>query len=129
MNILEIIDRNFFLKELYPNGLLNFYIGRIELTAFDRLTIVLHEKEKPTINVTKWGEWGKDYNIVTIELAGCAIRKVNINDWQNNNEEKCDCEVTKTTDECYLLVFSGTTWSVEIKLESLLFQRNTTYLS
>ncbi|WP_315047725.1 hypothetical protein [Capnocytophaga sputigena] len=35
MNILNVIDKNLFLKKLYPNGLFNFYIGRIELNTFN----------------------------------------------------------------------------------------------
>ena len=37
MNILNVIDKNLFLKKLYPNGLFNFYIGRIELNTFNPL--------------------------------------------------------------------------------------------
>ena len=35
MNMLNVIDKNLFLKKLYPNGLFNFYIGRIELNTFN----------------------------------------------------------------------------------------------
>ena len=41
MNILDIIGENLFLKKLYPNGLFNFYIGKIELNTFNRLTLSL----------------------------------------------------------------------------------------
>ena len=128
MNILDIIGENLFLKKLYPNGLFNFYIGRIELNTFNRLTIVLHLREKPAINITKWGEWGQEYNIITTELIGSDIRRIQINNWQNNNQDICDCKIVKIIGDYISLIFSGRDWSVEIILKSLLFQRNTTYL-
>lgn len=128
MNVLNIIERNFFLKELYPNGLSNFYMGRIELTAFDKLTLVLHFRERPAIEVAKWGRWGKDYNIITAELTGCMIKSIEITDWQNNQQELCECEVELTTDDYILLTFRGTDWKVVIELKSLLLQRNTVYM-
>lgn len=128
MNILDIIGENLFLKKLYPNGLFNFYIGRIELNTFNRLTIVLHLREKPAINIVKWGEWGQEYNIITTELIGSDIRRIQINNWQNNNQDICDCKIVKIIGDYISLIFSGRDWSVEIILKSLLFQRNTTYL-
>lgn len=129
MNILEIISNNIFLKKLYPEGLFNFFVGRIEITAFRSFTAVLHMKEKPAINVVKWGQWGVNYDVVTIELTGSITKKLNITNWQNNNGEICNCEVSKTTGGFHLLVFSTATWRVEIEAESLIFQRNTTYIS
>lgn len=128
MNILDIIGENLFLKKLYPNGLFNFYIGRIELNTFNRLTIVLHLREKPAINIAKWGEWGQEYNIITTELIGSDIRRIQINNWQNNNQDICDYKIVKIIGDYISLIFSGRDWSVEIILKSLLFQRNTTYL-
>ena len=128
MNILDIIGENLFLKKLYPNGLFNFYIGRIELNTFNRLTIVLQLREKPAINIAKWGEWGQEYNIITTELIGSDIRRIQINNWQNNNQDICDCKIVKIIGDYISLIFSGRDWSVEIILKSLLFQRNTTYL-
>ena len=128
MNILDIIGENLFLKKLYPNGLFNFYIGRIELNTFNRLTIVLYLREKPAINIAKWGEWGQEYNIITTELIGSDIRRIQINNWQNNNQDICDCKIVKIIGDYISLIFSGRDWSVEIILKSLLFQRNTTYL-
>ena len=87
MNILDIIDNNLFLKKLYPDGLFNFYIGKIELNTFNRLTIVFHLREKPAINIAKWGEWGKEYDIITAEFIGSDVKKIQINNWQNNNQD------------------------------------------
>lgn len=128
MNILNVIDKNLFLKKLYPNGLFNFYIGRIELNTFNTLTIVFHLREKPAIDIAKWGEWGKEYNVITAELIGSDIKKIQINNWQNNNQEVCNCKIDKTTNDYISLTFSGCNWSVELILKSLILQRNTTYL-
>ena len=128
MNILNVIDKNLFLKKLYPNGLFNFYIGRIELNTFNTLTMVFHLREKPAIDIAKWGKWGKEYNVITAELIGSDIKKIQINNWQNNNQEVCNCKIDKATDDYISLTFSGCDWSVELILKSLILQRNTTYL-
>ena len=68
------------------------------------------------------------FNIITTELIGSDIRRIQINNWQNNNQDICDCKIVKIIGDCISLIFSGRDWSVEIILKSLLFQRNTTYL-
>lgn len=127
MNLIEIISRNQFLKELYPDGLNDFFIGRIELTSFDRINIFLHCKQQPNISVSKWGIWGEDYNIITIELLGAMISKLNIVDWQKNSEEKCQY-IIKESNSNYQIDFFGKEWRFEIELGLLTFQRNSTYI-
>ena len=127
MNLIEIISRNQFLKQLYPDGLSDFFIGQIELSSFDRISIVLHCKQRPNITVSKWGIWGKDYNVITIELLGTMINKLNVLDWQKNNEESCQYIIRERNDY-YQIDFFGKEWRFEIELKSLIFQRNTTYI-
>jgi hypothetical protein len=87
-NIIDIIERNKFLKDLFPNGIDNFFIGQIVFAVGDRITLVLHTHNKPNIEVAKWGKWGENYNIL----------------------------------------FKGKDWSIELELQSLIFQGNSTYI-
>ena len=127
MNILDIISRNQFLQQLFPTGIDNFFLGQLDLSIDDRISFILHSKTKPNIELPKWGKWGEDYNIITIELTGQFIRKVNVNNWQNNQCELSSCEILQENDY-YLITFRGSNWSVEMELQHLIFQRNSTYI-
>jgi len=127
MNILDIVNRNQFLKQLFPNGIDNFFLGQLDLSIDDRISLILHSKTKPNIEIAKWGKWGEDYNIITIELTGHFIRKINVNNWQNNQCELSTCEILQENDY-YLITFTGNNWSVEMELQTLIFQRNDTYI-
>lgn len=127
MNILDIISRNQFLRQLFPNGINDFFIGQLNLSIDDRVSFVLHSKVKPNIEIPKWGQWGKDYNIITIEIIGQFIRKINVNNWQNNQCELSSYEVSQG-DDSYSIIFKGNNWTIEIELQSLTFQRSSTYI-
>jgi hypothetical protein len=127
MNILDIISRNQFLRQLFPNGIDDFFIGQLSLSIDNRVNFVLHSKNKPNIEIPKWGQWGKDYNIIAIEIIGQFIKKVNVNNWQNNHCEPSSCEISQGNDS-YTIIFKGNNWNVEIELQSLTFQRSSTYI-
>jgi len=43
MNIIDIVGNNYFLKKIFPNGLEKpVLLGRLELTAFDRITLYIY---------------------------------------------------------------------------------------
>jgi hypothetical protein len=132
MNILDAINNNFFLKKLFPNGLKNFYLGQLHLNFYDQININLHCASKPDIEIAKYGIWGKDYNIIVIELTAQFIKKLNVVNWQNNNIQSlsdyfCECEVNKKENDCYSFVFKGNNWTVEIESNFLNYQGNSIY--
>lgn len=59
MNIVDIIDNNFFLKQLYPKGLQNFCLSHIKIDCFGNIELILQTEEKPNIEIKKWKEWGE----------------------------------------------------------------------
>jgi hypothetical protein len=107
--------------------LMIFFIGQLNLSIDDRVGFVLHSKDKPNIEIPKWGQWGKDYNIITLEIIGQFIKKINVNNWQNNQCEPSSCEISKGNNS-YTIIFKGNNWNVEIELRSLTFQRSSTYI-
>lgn len=127
MNLIDIISSNQFLKKLYPDGLNDYFIGRLELSCFDRISIILHCKQRPDINVPKWGIWDIDYNVITIELLGTMINKLNVFGWEKNCEESCQFIINKVNND-YQIEFWGKEWKIELELKSIIFQRNSTYI-
>ncbi|MGS4345965.1 hypothetical protein ACKUSY_10335 [Myroides odoratus] len=127
MNILDIVDNGTFLNKIYPDGLVHFSLGSFVLTQ-DRITMVLHEETEPAIQVEKWGEWEKDYNIVAIEFLGTVIHKATISNWQNNKESVRYEQNIFVQDDQLNIQFKGVDWYVEFVLSTLVFQRCSTYL-
>ncbi|WP_407267377.1 hypothetical protein [Tenacibaculum maritimum] len=76
MNILDTIRNNQFIKKIYPNGISDFFIGNISLGIDSSITIALHSKEKPSIEISKWGKWGINYNIIVIEFSSFYLKDV-----------------------------------------------------
>ena len=128
MNILDAIVRNTFLKQLYPDGLMKFNIGQLDLQQ-NRIKINLHVFDRPFIDIPKWGIWGREYNVVVIELIDSAPQKVNIWNWQNSNTNQCLYEIHRKDENIIHLLFKGDDWSIELETSfGLIFQRCGTYL-
>ncbi|HAS6364006.1 TPA: hypothetical protein RQJ98_004298 [Vibrio vulnificus] len=59
MNFFSFIRRDEFIKKLFPQGLTDdVYLGQIKLDVEGRMSINVHTKQKPEIEVKKWGKWG-----------------------------------------------------------------------
>ena len=95
MNLIEVLQNNLFLKQLYPSGINQFSVSKIELNCFNEATIVLNCFDKPNIEVKKWGIWKKNFNIVMIEFSIQFIKKMSITNWENNSGNKCDFLIKK----------------------------------
>lgn len=128
MNLIDIIENNKFLKQLYPNGIFNFFVGQCNLDFNDRMRLVLHVRDSPNLEVKKWGKWNENYNIITLELTGALIKGLNVDNWQNNILQKCDFYFKDLGKGTSMLKFYGENWSLEIKLGSLIYQRSSTYI-
>jgi hypothetical protein len=139
MNIIDIINSNNFLKQLYPNGIQNFFLGKINLTFENRIAFVLHVIDKPAIEVQKWGKWGEDYNIIVLEISNNGLKNVNITDWGNNVGKIClydiifdDIENYNIQLDSFNLIFKNSQnnnpWKVEVRTDSLIFQGASVYI-
>lgn len=128
MNLLDIIERNHFLKQLYPNGISDLFIGRIDLNCFDRSSIALHLLKKPKLEVKKWGDWNIDYNVVVVDLLMTSIKKININEWQNNQMQISEISIENKNNEVKRLLFKTSSWSAEFEFEFMTYQSASVYL-
>lgn len=126
MNIIDYIDNNLFLKKLFPAGLNgDALIGQVGLSLGNRLLINIHTKQQPTVEVSKWGKWSQDYDVIVIELLGLCGELVSITNWKDvaygkilTKEENRKLFISQSTDIC----------KVEIECDGLIFQRCTTYI-
>lgn len=125
MNIIEIIERNQFLKTLFPDGLTTkIVLGKLELRMDDRITLNIYTQQKPAKENHKWGVWGKDYNTIVIQIDGFYLKNIEVNNWQN--AKPCMPETT-IVEDIKKIIFKGDDWFVNIEVTSLIFQSCNTY--
>jgi hypothetical protein len=126
-NIIDIINRNeFFLKKLFPDGLIDVKIGRVNLFFEDKLELEIYTRQKPSFSPSKWGEWGVNYTTIVIQLSGHFLKKIHINNWQNNKLTKCHIEISKKND-VFNIHIKGDDWDVWLELECLIYQNSSVY--
>jgi hypothetical protein len=127
MNIIECIDRNTFLKEIFPSGLgSDLLIGPIELRFDAEFTMAIHTSLKPAKEVSKWGTWGKNYNRVVIELLGAGLGVFDLQNWSRFDRAAIAC--TKENRKIWISQKAGD-WSLKLSCDGLIFQRCSTYVS
>ena len=72
MNIVDVVSENLFLKKLFPYGLHDeMLLGQIGFALEGRLSLNVLTRQRPAIEVEKWGAWGKDY--ISLSLS-CWVR-------------------------------------------------------
>lgn len=126
MNIIDCIARNKFLKDLFPDGLQgDILIGHFGIDIGDRFSLVLHTKQRPNKEIVKWGVWGKDYDVITINLLGTGVDAVEIINWRGMKFGQVKCEliaqkVHLSSEGCY--------WRFAISYESVIFQGCNVYI-
>lgn len=129
MNIIDIIQRNHFLKQLYPNG-----ISSIAVVSFstDLINFVLKIRTdiEPAIKTVKWGEWLTDYDAVEIELRNNYIKDIRCSNWWNNTRCNCLIDTQELGNDLIKIKFYSIVenWDLEITVHSLIFQGCKVYL-
>jgi hypothetical protein len=124
MDITNYIHNNIFPSRIFPNGIPYAKIGQFGLDQ-GRFTFSIHIKNKPAIEVKKWGTWGENYNVIVLELSGHNIHGIEINNWNGFDFAALTCNGTR---ENLSISISGTDWNFKIFCRDLLFQRSSTYI-
>ena len=75
MNIIDIIERNHFVKQLYPDGISNMAVVSFS-TDLTNFMLKVRTDVKPAITIAKWGEWKTDYDAIEIELRNNYIKDI-----------------------------------------------------
>jgi hypothetical protein len=123
MNIIDAVSENLFLKKLFPQGLQNeVLLGQIGFDLGGRLSLNIHTRQKPAIEIVKWGTWGVDYNAIVIELLGLCSGSVSLENWENVDFASLSISYNEKNGK-YLIHQEGEIWSVIIEFDVLIFQR------
>jgi len=112
MDITRMVD-NVFLTKLFPDGLTDpVCLGQILFGLQGRfyLNLNIHIKQKPSIEVDKWGEWGKDYNVIVIRLNG-TCKDSAIKNWGNADYAPISID---TRGDTLVISQTGFDWSIEL---------------
>ncbi|MDM1406967.1 hypothetical protein [Myroides sp. DF42-4-2] len=128
MNIIEIIMRNYYFKQLYPEGLQELAVVSFS-TNLSYYTLRIRTSIKPAIAVEKWGRWLMDYDTVEIELSDSFIKAVNTFNWTNNTKKICQVKVQQLEGNWIQLRFFNEVdnWYLELVVSGLVFQRCRVY--
>lgn len=87
----------------------------------EQISLNLHVTQPPAKMVSKWGAWGKDYNIIVIKVLLQFISKVEINNWQNITPSSLI--IGGKEEGIYSLKAKNDDWSVAIDFKAITFQR------
>lgn len=126
MNISEFIRRNEFLDKIFPGGLIgDVYIGQIKLDVEGRISLNIHTRQKPALDVNKWGRWGTDYNIIVVELHGSGCSDITIRNWKMASFGELHFIVQYG--QKYLHQ-KGSDWEIFFDFDDFIFQRCSVYI-
>jgi hypothetical protein len=135
MNILNIIYNNIFIKQLYPDGISKLALTNLRFDCFGNIELTLQIQKKPNIDVTKWGKWEKDFNIVALKITSNMLENIDIVNWKNVKLEECDYkitllkeDITNSINNLYNIIFYKEDWQVILTTKSLLYQEANVYI-
>ena len=131
---MDAIYENVFLAKLFPNGIeKSIFIGQVEFSSHPHMRICIHTKQKPADEVSKWGVWGENYDIIVIELyTWCKVAK--IENWQENEYfGELEIEILRNSsfnadDGLFLLSYKSGNVHLELECGKFRFERCSTYI-
>ena len=121
MNIIDIIERNHFVKQLYPDSISNMAVVSFS-TDLTNFILKVRTDVKPAITIAKWGEWQTDYDAIEIELRNNYIKDISCSDWWNNTKHDCMVDIQDVGNDLKRIRFQGIT-------EKQVFGNDDTFLS
>jgi len=126
INIIDTIHPNQFLKSLYPKGLVDpVLIGHLGFDLGNNFSLNIHTKQLPDREVVKWGQSGRDYDVVVVVLLGSLISDITISNWGNVDYASLFCW---QTNDGFFLESSRDGWHIAFSYDVLVFQECRTYL-
>jgi len=126
VNISDFIRRSEFLDKIFPDGLdRDVHIGQINLDMEGRISLNLHTRQKPAVEVNKWGRWGTDYNIIVVELNGTGCSDIAIRNWKLASFGEIHFIIQ---DGQKVLHQKGGDWEINFDFDDFIFQRCSVYI-
>jgi len=120
VDFLGIVQNNNFLNKLFPEGL-SEKIGliRLNIGPDNKASFCLEVTKKPSIEVKKWGEWGKDYNVILLYFYG-EISDIMVDRF--GLFRGCNLKVSGS-DGLYTTIFYGENVHVEIEFKDIFYEK------
>lgn len=125
MGIIDYIDNNKHLKTLFPHGVEEVLVGQFGLDQ-GRFSLNLHVYTKPAQETPKWGIWGRDYDVIVIQLLGVGLGEINIRNWDNFKSGVLTCE---KRDGTLFLSYDVDECAFKISCRGLALQKCSTYIA
>lgn len=127
MNLIDFIHNNIFLKKLFPNGIENneVMIGKFSFD-FSNCEIDFHIRQKPSIEVQKYGVWGENYNTIVIRTSGLIGEEVCIQNWRDRGFQ--ELKISQADDK-YIIFSSNGNFKFSMVTRSLSFQSMSVYIN
>jgi len=126
MSLIEFIYHDFFLQKIYPEGLSEFVrIGQFGLQDAGTFSMSIHTKQRPAMEIAKWGVYGRSYDVIVINLLGSGAKDINISNWINTGFAFFDFS---REGEDLRIHARESEWAFDITVASLSFQSCSTYI-
>ncbi|MGY3727095.1 MULTISPECIES: hypothetical protein [Cobetia] len=101
MDLLDLVEKNIFLNKLFKDGITkSVKIAKLDLAKDGRSEMNVHITQEPSIEVKKWGVWGKHYNTINLVLSGGSVVDVEVKNW--DKLVFCDLMIKKEGNLFYL---------------------------
>ena len=123
----DYIKGHDFLGKIFPGGICmkNILLSNICIKISGGAVISLHTKDKPKTDVKKWGEWGRNYNTLVINLLLVGVNNFCIDGW---DELDWGCVKGYKEGNTKKLFFNSGKCVVRISYSEIIFQGCDRYL-
>lgn len=126
MNLLDILDHKHFLVNLFPEGLdKNLMIGQVSFDFLGNSTVSLHTRQRPAIEVKKWGKWGEAYNVIVVKISSARVKEFSAKNISDALYAGVDVQQVENG---FRLVQRTDDWSFDLVCGYLMFDSCSVYL-
>lgn len=124
----DCIDRNDFLKSLYPNGIDgDILVGLINFDIGNKVDFSLHTRIMPDKPIKKWGEQGVSYNTIVFHFTSNLLKEARV--LNPNLFKGCDISFCAEKSRDVVVKAAGENWEFFVKAGGILFDRCTVYMN
>jgi len=124
--MINLVQRNEFLKSIFPTGIGNsVMIGQIGVSLGNRCSVNIHTQQCPAKEIAKWGKWGENFNVIVIELLGCEVKSVSIKNFAKMIFGPTSFE---KVDDLIIIDYFNNDCQVHLEIGDMIFQKCSTYI-
>ena len=125
--LVETIDRNQFVKKLYPNGVKSLALVGVR-TDLSTAHIYVRTNDSPEIEIEKYGQWGTDYDAIEFYLIGEFMTRMRSECVNQNLKDDCSFSLNIKEESLEMKFWRTSIWSLDLSVKSLVFQSCKAYI-